>query len=61
MSNKNAIRAWKDEDFRLSLSQAELVELTEEQLGLVGGASVQPATGCCSMGCPSMHCHTITQ
>ena len=71
MSNKTAIRAWKDEDFRLSLSQAELaqlpgnpaglVELTEEQLGLVGGASVQPATGCCSMGCPSMHCHTITQ
>ena len=71
MSNKKAIRAWKDEDFRLSLSEAELaqlpgnpagpVELTEEQLGIVGGASVWVSTFCCSIGCPSIHCRTVTQ
>ena len=71
MSNKKAIRAWKDEDFRLSLSEAELaqlpgnpagpVELTEDQLGVVAGASVWPATGCCSIGCPTLHCRTVTQ
>ena len=71
MSNKKAIRAWKDEDFRLILSEAELaqlpvspagpVELTDEQLGVAGGASVQVSTFCCSIGCPSVHCHTVTQ
>jgi mersacidin/lichenicidin family type 2 lantibiotic len=71
MSHEKTIRAWKDEDFRLSLSEAEiaqlpgnpagLVELTEEQLGVVGGASVPYVSGCCSMGCPSLHCHTVTK
>jgi mersacidin/lichenicidin family type 2 lantibiotic len=62
MSNKNAIRAWKDEDFRLSLNETELaqlpanpagpVELTNEQLGMVaGGVTIRMFTICCSLGC----------
>ena len=49
MSHRKTIRAWKDEDFRLSLSESErallpehpagLVELSEDQLGVVGGGS----------------------
>lgn len=47
MSHKNIIRAWKDEDFRNSLSEKErellpdhpagLVELTDEDLGAAAG------------------------
>ena len=51
MSSQKIIRAWKDEDYRLSLSEAEravlpehpagLVELTDADLGAaVGGISV---------------------
>jgi mersacidin/lichenicidin family type 2 lantibiotic len=73
MSNKKAIRAWKDEDFRLSLSEAELaqlpgnpagpVELTDQQLGVVaGGVTIWVASACCSVaGCPTSHCRPVTQ
>ena len=53
MSNQDIIRAWKDEDYRLSLSEAEraqlpdhpagLVELTEKELSpVVGGNATFP-------------------
>jgi len=72
MSNKKAIRAWKDEDFRLSLSEAELpqlprhpagpIELTEEQLGAVaGGFTIWVSTACCSVACKTAHCGPVTQ
>jgi mersacidin/lichenicidin family type 2 lantibiotic len=72
MSHKKTIRAWKDEDFRLSLSEAEIerlpgnpagpVELTDEQLGVVaGGATIWLSTACCSMGCKTAHCGPVTQ
>ncbi len=35
MSSKNIIRAWKDEDYRLSLSEAERALLPEHPAGLV--------------------------
>jgi mersacidin/lichenicidin family type 2 lantibiotic len=47
MSKVNVVRAWKDAEYRLSLSEAErallpdhpagLIELTEEDLGQVNG------------------------
>ena len=47
MSHLDTIRAWKDEEYRLSLSSAEraqlpahpagLIELTEADLGNIGG------------------------
>jgi mersacidin/lichenicidin family type 2 lantibiotic len=47
MSSKNIIRAWKDEAYRLSLSEAEraalpehpagVVELGEAELGVIDG------------------------
>jgi len=35
MSSKNIIRAWKDEDYRLSLSEAERALLPEHPAGLI--------------------------
>jgi mersacidin/lichenicidin family type 2 lantibiotic len=35
MSNMNIIRAWKDEDYRLSLSEAERALLPEHPAGLI--------------------------
>jgi mersacidin/lichenicidin family type 2 lantibiotic len=35
MSYKNIIRAWKDEDYRLSLSEAERALLPEHPAGLI--------------------------
>ena len=35
MLNKNIIRAWKDEDYRLSLSEAERALLPEHPAGLI--------------------------
>ena len=72
MSNKKAIRAWKDEDFRLSLSEAEIaqlpgnpagpIELTDEQLGVVaGGVTIWVSTACCSIACKTAHCGPVTQ
>ena len=50
MSNKNIIRAWKDEDYRLSLSEAErallpghpagLIELSVAEMDGVGGEAL---------------------
>jgi mersacidin/lichenicidin family type 2 lantibiotic len=72
MLHQKTIRAWKDEDFRLGLSDAEraqlpgnpagLVELTDEQLGVVaGGATIWVSTACCSLGCRTAHCGPVTQ
>jgi mersacidin/lichenicidin family type 2 lantibiotic len=51
MSHLDIIRAWKDEEYRLSLSDAEraqlpanpggLIELTDVELGAVAGAAGQ--------------------
>jgi mersacidin/lichenicidin family type 2 lantibiotic len=35
MSNRDIIRAWKDEDYRLSLSEAERALLPEHPAGLI--------------------------
>ena len=35
MSSSNVIRAWKDEDYRLSLSEAERAKLPENPAGLI--------------------------
>jgi mersacidin/lichenicidin family type 2 lantibiotic len=65
MSLENIIRAWKDEAFRNNLGEkerallpehpAELVELTDEDLGAAAGA-MRPATQrewfCSNGGCP---------
>ena len=72
MSHKKTIRAWKDEDFRLSLSEAELaqlpgnpagpVELTDEQLRVVaGGVTIWVSTVCCSIACKTGHCGPLPQ
>jgi mersacidin/lichenicidin family type 2 lantibiotic len=47
MSHEDIIRAWKDEDYRMSLSEEEraqlpehpagLLELTDGEMGLIGG------------------------
>jgi mersacidin/lichenicidin family type 2 lantibiotic len=67
MSHRNIIRAWKDEEYRLSLSAAQraslpdhpagLVELSDEQLGAVaGGVTVWISSACCSVGCRTIAC-----
>lgn len=72
MSSRKIIRAWKNEEYRLSLSDAErallpdhpagVVELSDEQLGVVaGGATAWVSTGCCSVGCKTIGCGTVTQ
>lgn len=59
MTNKNIIRAWKDEAYRTSLSEAERamlpenpagkVELTDAQLEAAGAMSIE--TYFCTLGC----------
>lgn len=72
MSSRKIIRAWKNEEYRLSLSEAEramlpdhpagVVELSDEQLGIVaGGATVWISTACCSVGCKTIVCGPKTQ
>ncbi len=51
MSKKDIIRAWKDEEYRLSLSKAEreklpehpagLIELTDVELNMVAGGGAK--------------------
>jgi len=64
MSIKNIIRAWKDEDYRLSLSEAErallpqhpagLIELSGAEMGGVkGGFRVPNLSMACTPGCSS--------
>ena len=66
MSNKKAIRAWKDEEFRLSLSEAERaslpqnpagpIELSDAELGAVRGGIFHTFRAC-SVGCyPTFLC-----
>jgi len=47
MSIKNIIRAWKDEDYRLSLSEAERALLPEHPAGLIelSGAEMDGVNG----------------
>jgi mersacidin/lichenicidin family type 2 lantibiotic len=59
MSLMNIIRAWKDEEYRLSLSEAErallpanpagVVEVSAEDLDQVAGGA--ECSCCCSCGC----------
>jgi mersacidin/lichenicidin family type 2 lantibiotic len=67
MSNVNIIRAWRDEEYRLSLSDAEralvpanpagLVDVSEEDLDqVVGGAA---CSCCCTCGCSCGCCRTF--
>ena len=47
MSNLDIIRAWKDEDYRLSLSEAERALLPEHPAGLIelAGAEIDGVDG----------------
>jgi mersacidin/lichenicidin family type 2 lantibiotic len=47
MSNQDIIRAWKDEDYRLSLSEAERALLPEHPAGLIelSGAEMDGVAG----------------
>ena len=57
MSHPNIIRAWKDEEYRRSLSEAErallpshpagLVELTEADMGRIDGGLTSGGCNCC--------------
>jgi mersacidin/lichenicidin family type 2 lantibiotic len=61
MAKKQIIQAWKDVEYRSSLSDAErsalpdhpsgLIELGEAELERAAGGSVWPATFCCSVAC----------
>lgn len=56
MSIKNIIRAWKDEDYRLSLSEAErallpqhpagFIELSGAEMGSVNGGGLHSGLAC---------------
>jgi len=66
MSNKKAIRAWKDEEFRLSLSEAERaslpqnpagpIELSDAELGAVGGGIIFTFKACSLFCVPTARC-----
>ena len=47
MSNQDIIRAWKDEEYRLSLSEAERALLPEHPAGLIelAGAEIDDVGG----------------
>jgi mersacidin/lichenicidin family type 2 lantibiotic len=71
MSNLDIIRAWKDEEYRSSLSETELaqlpknpvgmVELSDDELDLAAGGRTEilMSMGCCQ-GITS-HCDSPTQ
>ena len=65
MNINNIIRAWKDEDYRLSLTAAEramlpenpagIVELSDSQLGVATGAGLQDSVWCTASSiCPCL-------
>jgi len=72
MSSRKIIRAWRDEDYRLTLSEAEraqlpahpsaMIELTDPQLGVVsGGIFTSGCTWgleCYTYRCATLVCHT---
>ena len=64
MSSQNIVRAWKDAAYRNSLTEAEraalpanpagAIELSDADLGWVGGGRIAITAGCtraCSVGC----------
>ena len=64
MSKIDVIRAWKDEDYRSSLSETERAELPDNPAGLVelsetslrdvaGGTNVADSLGCTVTVCPT--------
>ena len=65
MSREKVIRAWKDKEYRLSLTEAErallpehpagLIELDEADLGRVAGARGYTGGGHCTLH--GGHCH----
>ncbi|MGO8790101.1 MAG: mersacidin/lichenicidin family type 2 lantibiotic [Terriglobia bacterium] len=60
MSHRNIVRAWKDEEYRMSLSEAErsrlpenpvgAVELTDADLAGAAGGIYRPSLACPSVG-----------
>jgi mersacidin/lichenicidin family type 2 lantibiotic len=66
MSNKDIVRAWKDEAYRNSLSPAERamlpespagsVELTDAELELTAGGALPYDTYLCTWTCPTVGC-----
>lgn len=66
MSHKNIIRAWKDEDFRNSLSATEralmpehpagLVELSDAELEAAAGGKYQLTENCACKTCDASYC-----
>jgi mersacidin/lichenicidin family type 2 lantibiotic len=66
MSHRRTIRAWKDEDFRLSLSEAERaslpqnpagpIELSDAELGTVAGGILKTLFLCTLACVPTANC-----
>ena len=66
MSKIDVIRAWKDEEYRSSLSEAQramlpenpagFLELTDEELESVGGANAEMMQGIVTLGCSYLFC-----
>ena len=66
MSSRRTIRAWKDEDFRLSLGDAERaslpqnpagpIELSDAELGAVGGGIIHTFKACSVFCFPTWVC-----
>jgi mersacidin/lichenicidin family type 2 lantibiotic len=71
MKNADIVRAWKNEEYRLSLSNAERavlpenpagsIELTDAELGSASGGNFHPSVFCtvlCTwyIGCTSVIC-----
>ena len=64
MSNRNIVRAWKDEEYRLSLSEEERSRLPESPVGAIAltdadlagasGGIFKPTIACVSIGL--VHC-----
>jgi mersacidin/lichenicidin family type 2 lantibiotic len=64
MSQRNIVRAWKDQEYRLSLSEAErsrlpenpvgAITLTDEDLAGASGGIYKPTAACPSLG--QFHC-----
>jgi mersacidin/lichenicidin family type 2 lantibiotic len=68
MSRSNIIRAWKDEEYRRSLSEAEseimppnpagVTELSDDQLKKAAGGTFSQF-GCTVFFCPSWTCRPV--
>jgi mersacidin/lichenicidin family type 2 lantibiotic len=66
MSRRNIIRAWKDEEYRRSLTDAERGALpgnpagahylSDKQLGQIAGSGAFPGTYICSLACTVVAC-----